>query len=78
MQQAKPTDAKGVTVKLTSIDPNCNWQDIGEVTTDIWGNFCMSLVPPVPGEYIVMAEFKGSASYSSSSASTYFVVDESG
>jgi hypothetical protein len=78
MQQAKPTDAKGVTVKLTSIDPNCNWQDIGEVTTDIWGNFGMSWVPPVPGEYIVMAEFEGSASYGSSSASTYFVVDESG
>jgi len=76
MQQAKPTDAEGVTVKLTSIDPNGNYQDIGEVTTDIWGNFGTSWVPPVPGEYIIMAEFEGSASYGSSSDSTYMVVDE--
>jgi hypothetical protein len=75
MQQPKPTDAKGVTVHLTSIDPNCNFQDIGEVTTDMWGNFGKSWVPPVPGEYIIMAEFEGSASYGSSSASAYIVVD---
>jgi len=76
MQQVKPEDAEGVTVKLTSIDPNGNYQDIGEVTTDIWGNFGTSWVPPVPGEYIIMAEFEGSASYGSSSDSTYMVVDE--
>ena len=76
MQQSKPTDAQGVTVMLTSIDPNGNYQDIGEVTTDIWGNFGKSWVPPVPGEYIIMADFEGSASYGSSSASTYIVVDE--
>ncbi|MGD2066874.1 MAG: hypothetical protein PVI43_06885, partial [Candidatus Bathyarchaeota archaeon] len=73
---SKPRDAEGVTVKLTSIDPNNNWQDIGEVTTDMWGNFGISWVPPVPGEYLIMATFEGSASYGSSSASTYFVVDE--
>jgi hypothetical protein len=76
MQQEKPTDAKGVTVKLTSIDPNGNYQDLGEVTTDIWGNFGKSWIPPVPGEYVIMAEFEGSASYGSSAASTYIVVDE--
>ena len=76
MQQAKPTDAKGVTVKLTAIDPNGNYQDIGEVTSDMWGNYGKSWVPPVPGDYIIMAEFEGSASYGSSSASTYIVVDE--
>jgi outer membrane protein assembly factor BamB len=76
MQQLKPEDAKGVTVKLTSIDPNGNFQDIGEVTTDIWGNFGTSWEPPVPGEYIIMAEFEGSTSYGSSSASTYMVVEE--
>jgi outer membrane protein assembly factor BamB len=76
MQQAKPEDAQGVTVKLTATDPNGNFQDIGQVTTDIWGNFGKTWVPPVPGEYIVMAEFEGSASYGCSSDSTYFVVDE--
>ena len=76
MQQAKPKDAQGVTVKLTSIDPNGNYQDIGEVTTDIWGNFGKSWVPPVPGDYVIMAEFEGSGAYGSSSASTYMVVEE--
>ena len=76
MQQAKPKDVQGVTVKLTSIDPNGNFQNIGEVTTDVWGNFGKSWVPPVPGEYIIMAEFEGSKSYGSSSDSTYLVVDE--
>jgi len=75
MQQAKPEDAQGVTVKLTSIDPNGNYQDIGEVTADIWGNFGTSWIPPVTGDYIIMAEFEGSASYGSSSDSTYISVD---
>jgi hypothetical protein len=76
MQKPMPKDAQGVTVKLTAIDPNCNYQDIGTVTTDTHGNFGTSWVPPVPGEYYVLAEFEGSASYGSSSATTYFVVDE--
>ena len=74
-QRSIPDDAKGVAVKLTAIDPNGNYQDIGEVTSDMWGNFGKSWNPPVPGEYFVMAEFEGSAAYGSSSASTYFVVD---
>ncbi len=76
MQQPKPTDALGVTVKLSSIDPNGNYQDIGEVTADIWGNFGTSWVPPVPGVYQIVAEFEGSASYGKSSASAYFTVDQ--
>jgi len=76
MQQPKPTDAKGVTVKLSAIDPNGNYQDIGEVTADIWGNFGTSWVPPVPGVYRIMAEFEGSAAYGKSSASTYFTVNQ--
>jgi outer membrane protein assembly factor BamB len=75
MQKTMPEDVTGVTVKLTSIDPNGNYQDIGEVTTDISGSFGISWVPPVPGEYYVLAEFEGSESYGSSYATTYFVVD---
>jgi hypothetical protein len=75
MQQEYPKDAKGVTVKLTAIDPNGNFQDIGEVTSDISGTFGKSWVPPVPGEYHLTATFEGSASYGSSTATTYFVVD---
>jgi hypothetical protein len=76
MQQPKPEDAKGVTVKLTAIDPNGNVQDLGEVTSDLNGNFRKSWVPPVAGEYCVTAEFEGSKSYGSSSATTYFTADE--
>jgi len=75
MEQAYPEDAKGVTVKLTAIDPNGNYQDIGEVTTDLSGTFGKSWVPPVPGEYYVTATFEGSASYGSSFATTYFTAD---
>jgi hypothetical protein len=75
MQQAMPANAQGVKVKLYSIDPNGNYQDIGEATTDISGNFGVSWVPPVPGDYFLMAEFEGTASYGSSYATTYFTVD---
>jgi len=75
MQQAMPADAQGVTVKLYAIDPNGNYQDIGESTSDIWGNFGKSWMPPVEGEYLIIAEFAGSNSYYKSSASTYITVD---
>ena len=75
MQKPMPDDAKGVTVKLTSIDPNGNYQEIGYATSDIAGKFGISWVPPVEGEYYVLAEFEGSNSYGSSYDTTYFVVD---
>jgi outer membrane protein assembly factor BamB len=77
MQKPIPEDAKGVTVKLYSIDPNGNYQDIGEATSDMWGNFGKSWVPPVEGEYLIIAEFSGTSSYYKSSASTYITVDPS-
>jgi hypothetical protein len=76
MQQGCPADAKGVTVKLTAIDPNGNFQDIGEALTDINGNFGKIWQPPVPGEYHITATFEGSGSYWSSRATTYFGVSE--
>jgi hypothetical protein len=75
MQQAMPNDVQGVAVKLYAIDPNGNYQDIGETTSDTWGNFGKSWKPPVEGEYLVIAEFEGTKSYYKSSASTYFTVD---
>ena len=38
-------NAQGVTVKLYAIDPNNNYQDIGEATSDIWGNYGKSWTP---------------------------------
>ena len=76
MKQAMPTDAVGVTVKLSTYDPNGNYQDIGTTTVDQHGNFGKSWMPAVPGDYYILAEFEGSESYGSSSATTYITVDE--
>jgi hypothetical protein len=71
MQKPKPTDAKGVTVTLATLDPNNNWIDIGEATTDLNGMFGFTWAPEVPGLYQIIATFEGSESYGSSTASTY-------
>jgi outer membrane protein assembly factor BamB len=76
MQQPMPTNATGVPVHLTAIDPNGNFQDIGVTTSDTMGNYALSWSPPVPGLYTVTAAFEGSNSYFSSKAGTSFVVSE--
>jgi hypothetical protein len=76
MQQAKPTNAKGVPVHLTAIDPNNNFQDIGIAVSDDLGNYAIEWTPPVPGLYKVRATFEGSKSYFGSEASTSFVVSK--
>jgi hypothetical protein len=74
MQKTMPTDAVGVQVKLTAIDPNCNTQNIGTATSDLSGNFGISWTPPVEGTYRIIATFEGTESYGSSEATTYIVV----
>ncbi|MCW4019124.1 MAG: PQQ-binding-like beta-propeller repeat protein [Candidatus Bathyarchaeota archaeon] len=76
MQQPKPTDATGVSVHLTAIDPNGNFQDIGTVTSDMDGNFAVEWTPPVPGVYTVKASFDGSGSYFMSYGTTSFAISE--
>ncbi|MDR1993047.1 MAG: PQQ-binding-like beta-propeller repeat protein [Nitrososphaerota archaeon] len=71
MQQPKPTNATGVTVKLTAVDPNKNTISIGETTTDLNGVYGLTWTPEVPGLYQVIATFEGSGSYGSSTATTY-------
>jgi outer membrane protein assembly factor BamB len=76
-QQAKPTDATGVPVSIDAIDPNGNLIHIGDATSDASGTFGYSwTTPDVPGQYRIIASFKGSSSYGSSSASTYAYVGE--
>lgn len=74
-QQPKPTNATGVKVSLTAIDPNGNSQNIGEATTDLNGNFGIMWTPPVEGLYQIMATFKGTNSYFGSQATTYLGVE---
>ena len=74
MQQPEPTNATGVPVTLTAIDPNGNTQNIGTVTSNTLGNYAIAWTPPVPGLYTVVANFAGSNSYYGSVATTNFVV----
>ncbi len=75
MQQPHPTNATGVQVTLTAIDPNHNLVNLGTATTDILGNFGFSWTPPsVPGTYQIIATFSGTNSYYSSAATTYCTV----
>ncbi len=76
MQKPKPSDAVGVQVKLTAIDPNDNTQEIGTVTSNIKGNYAIAWTPPISGLYTVTATFEGSNSYYGSDAETAFVVSE--
>jgi hypothetical protein len=76
MQQAYPADAKGVEVVLETLDPNGNFYEIGNTTSDITGAYGVTWEPPVPGDYQIIATFAGSASYGPSQAITYMSVAE--
>jgi hypothetical protein len=76
MQQPKPTDATGVEVVISVLDPNGNSYEVGRTISDINGFFKLAFKPEVPGEYTVYASFKGSESYWSSSAVTGISVAE--
>lgn len=76
MQMPKPTNATGVTLELSALDPNGNFITIGKTTSDARGAFGLTWAPEVPGLYQITAAFAGSKSYGSSSASTYFTAVE--
>jgi YD repeat-containing protein len=77
-QQTKPTNATGVTIELDAIDPNGNLIHIGDTTSDSSGTFALPwTAPDVSGKYTILASFKGSNSYGSSSAETStYVLDQ--
>ena len=77
MGQAMPENAKGVPVSLETIDPNGNLVHIGDVTSDIDGNYGFAYTPEVPGTYQIIATFAGSSSYYRSTATTYLTVGDS-
>jgi hypothetical protein len=75
MQTPKPADLKGVEVTLSVLDPNNNNYDIGKTTSDGSGTYKLAFIPPVPGEYTVVATFAGSKSYWPSTAETSFAIE---
>ncbi len=76
MQKPKPTNAKGVEVIVSVLDPNNNCYEVGRTTSDEDGMFRVVFAPEVPGEYSVYASFEGSESYWPSSAVTSIDVEE--
>ncbi|MEM4733313.1 MAG: PQQ-binding-like beta-propeller repeat protein, partial [Candidatus Bathyarchaeia archaeon] len=76
MQKPRPTDVKGVEVVVSVLDPNGNCYEVARATSDADGFFKATFEPPVPGEYTVIAEFKGSESYWPSHAKTALYVEE--
>ncbi|MEM2099709.1 MAG: PQQ-binding-like beta-propeller repeat protein [Candidatus Bathyarchaeia archaeon] len=65
-----PPSPKGVTVRLSVIDPNNNCYEIGSVTTDSNGLYKFTWTPEIEGEYTIIATFDGNNSYWSSYAIT--------
>jgi len=75
MQLPKPTNATGVKVTISVLDPNNNCYDVGTTTSTVDGFFKLAFTPLVPGEYYVYATFTGSESYYGSSAVTAINVE---
>jgi hypothetical protein len=76
MQKPRPTNATGVEVIVSVVDPNNNCYEVGRTTSDADGFFKLSFTPEVPGEYIITAAFEGSESYWGSHAKTAINVEE--
>jgi len=69
-QSPMPTNATGVPVTLSYVDPNGNSGTIGSTTSDVNGQYSYAYTPTVPGTYKIFATFGGSNSYFASSAET--------
>jgi outer membrane protein assembly factor BamB len=72
----RPTDATGVEVVVSVLDPNNNYYDVGTATSDADGFFSCEFTPVVPGKYTVIASFEGSEAYYGSFAKTAINVEE--
>ncbi len=76
MKQEKPTNATGIPITVSVIDPNGNNYPVGTTTSDASGAFKLAFNPQVPGEYTIIASFTGTGSYYGSSAETAVYVGE--
>jgi len=78
MQYPMPTNATGVPVTISAIDPNGNYVVLGHATTDSSGLYSLEInsnnLLAGPGTYTVTATFAGSNSYWGSSAESTLVI----
>ncbi len=79
MQQPKPSNATGVPVTIYVKDPNGNFINLGEATSDATGFYSFQVNPDMiaagPGTYTVIANFAGFTSYGSSIAESAFTLN---
>jgi hypothetical protein len=74
--QAMPDNVTGVPVSIDAIDPNGNYQHLGDVTSDATGVYALAYQPEVSGTYQIIATFAGTKGYGPSYAQTYFAADD--
>jgi hypothetical protein len=72
MQQEKPTNTTGVPIVINVIDANGNYRTVGTTTSDANGKWGFTWTPDIEGDYMVIANFAGSASYYASSDEAFF------
>jgi hypothetical protein len=75
MQQPMPTNATGVSVKISITDENGNLAYNTQVASDVLGHYAISWVPANNGLYTVTAAFEGTNSYYASMAVTSIAID---
>ena len=75
-QKPLPTEATGVEVIISVLDPNNNCYEVGRTTSDLNGFFSCEFDPEVPGKYTVIATFEGSEGYWPSQAETAVYVED--
>jgi hypothetical protein len=76
MQKPRPTNATGVEVVISVLDPNNNCYEVARTSSDANGMFKAMFTPEVPGEYTILATFGGTESYWGSYAETAIGVNE--
>lgn len=64
----------GVPVQLTAVSSDGATINIGTVVSNMYGSYGISWTPPTQGIYEIIANFGGSNSYYSSTATTYLAV----
>jgi hypothetical protein len=75
-QAPTPSNVKGVTVSVDTLDPNNNMVHIGNTTTDANGMYSLMFKPDITGMYTIMVSFGGSGSYYPSSGQAALSVVE--
>jgi hypothetical protein len=69
-----PSNCTGVPVMIDVMDSNGNYRTIGTTTSDASGTFSLTWTPDIPGNFTVIASFKGNKAYWPSYAETSFTV----